>query len=868
METQKYILQKYILQKHILQKQNEINLQKYILQKQNEINLQKQKQNEINLQKYMLRKQDKSLVPMKKEVKKKLTSIDILDETQNEQDYNKNLKLITQHDDRQIKNSRNIYFIVQNMKMGSSIMRAHQIKQQLLHYMDNIKIIDLQMLTNNILLEENNIFIWLGPIFNNFIDIIKKSKQNNNQHIMDIIDKYLYNKKKKLIDSALNNNIITDLIVNNVYMKDNFNITHKFKGNISVIYHHWDPRFEYCITETTDLVFGYMGSIKSLLHTQNFLHYDTLIKHYPILFYDTEIGEDVTHLVKQNKLNFPVNHTINNLPKIVHFNCDINIRPIGTAVSKFKTTAKIATSAILGHNIITTYDEAVKDILPKDYPFILHTDDYRSVENMFNLVIKDYNGNKELWYKGLEIMKEVKRKLDIKNIINQYCDLLNIKTDLSVAMYSANIGNYRAEINKGIDNMVFDKNIDYYFFTDNKSLKSRHWNITNIKLEPRLSFMDANRHTSKHIKFNVPKILHKYDIIIWRDSKNLFELKRLNIQKKKIIKLFNNNINDLFLFKHRSRLSSKQEILKTLQLNIEDRKNGVILYNKIKNIKFTTLLPDTECMIYSKNNIGILNKVYNEIIKNKIRRDQNIIQYAFYKHNYEDNISYFKYNVLYIVDMNKIKTNGRVYKSYDIIDFIDIGGSKGGSYKLIKKKYKYESGLAIDIDIRKVNNAIENNVPAIRLDATNMNIFNDNACKLISIIHTLEHLPNKTIIKDVLKESIRIARDIIYISGPMYYQTYLSELGFQFYWSHWRGHTCLIEPHTIIDIMKDFGQTNYKLNFKEKHKVENSSNTCIHSINGLIDRHHYDKTIDPPKKNNVPFKKDLYKEFELIFTLQ
>ena len=541
--------------------------------------------------------------------------------------------------------SRNIYFIVQNMRMGSSIMRAHQIIKPLMTYMDNIKIIDVNQLNkSNILLTKNNIFIWLGPIFNNYITTIKESKKLNNQHIMDVIDKYLYQEKQQSIDNALQNNIITGIIVNSTYMKDFLNTKHTFNGDIDVIHHHWDPRFKNCITKTDKLVFGYMGSIKSLLHTDNFLYYNKLVNKYNILFYDTEIGKDVTYLVKQNKLNFPVNHTTNNLPIIVNFNCDINIRPVGTLVSKFKTTAKIATSAALGHNIITTYDEAVKDILPKEYPFILQNDDYNSVKTMFDLVINDYNGTKELWNKGLEIMKEVKKKLDINNIIKKYCDVLNIKTDLSVAMYSANIGNYRAEINKGIDNMVFDKKIDYYFFTDNKSLKSRYWNITNIKLEPRLSFMDANRHTSKHLKFNVPKILHKYDIIIWHDTKRL---DILDIKKRNLIKLFNNNINNLFLFKHRDRLSSKQEILKTLQLNMEDRKNGVILYNKIKDIKFNTLLPDTECMIYSKNNIGIFNKVYNEIIKNKIRRDQNIIQYAFYKHNYENKISYFKYNELY-----------------------------------------------------------------------------------------------------------------------------------------------------------------------------------------------------------------------------
>lgn len=209
--------------------------------------------------------------------------------------------------------------------------------------------------------------------------------------------------------------------------------------------------------------------------------------------------------------------------------------------------------------------------------------------------------------------------------------------------------------------------------------------------------------------------------------------------------------------------------------------------------------------------------------------------------------------------------NGREYECYDKIDFIDIGGSKGGSYKFIKNKFKFENGLTIDIDMKKVNESLKNNIPAIRLDATKMKLFTNNACKLISIIHTLEHLPNVEIIKKVLEESARVASDTIYIKGPMYYQDYLSEKGFQFYWSHWTGHTCLIEPETIIKIMKDLGKNTYELNFL--NIVKDSNDTCIHSINGLIDRHAYNKEIDPPKEMNVNFKKKIYKEFELIFTL-
>lgn len=215
--------------------------------------------------------------------------------------------------------------------------------------------------------------------------------------------------------------------------------------------------------------------------------------------------------------------------------------------------------------------------------------------------------------------------------------------------------------------------------------------------------------------------------------------------------------------------------------------------------------------------------------------------------------------------MNTIIVNDKTFASKNILDFIDIGASKGGSYHYIKKKFGFDSGLCIDIDINKVNLSIANKAPAICLDATNMSLFTDNSCKLISILHTLEHLPSRKLVKNILKESVRVAKDKLYIKGPMYYIDYLKPLGFQFYWSHWRGHTYLIEPGEIIEIMKNLGKTKYTLNFVKL--VNDSNDSCIHSINGLIDRHAYDKKIDPPKKLNYKFKKDIYKEFEIVFEL-
>jgi len=316
---------------------------------------------------------------------------------------------------------KEIYFIVQNLKAGSTLLRAHQIQEALLkHYNSYIQVIDINMISQ-LKEKENCIFIWIGPIGNKYINSLPQTNIN----ILDIIDKYLYN--KDIVEESLNNNIYQIIIVNNNYMKNYFKTNTNFNGEIYVIYHHWDTRLSLTITESKDkLIFGYMGSIKSLLHTDNFLHYEKLIKLYPIIFFDTELGKDVTQNVFNNNINYPIIYNCNNIPEIINFNCDINIRDPTTKVSKFKTTAKLATSAALGHNIITTMDEAIKDILPTDYPFILKNSDLNTVNNMFQIVINDYNNNKILWNKGLKILKDIKAKLALDTIINEYTKLINI----------------------------------------------------------------------------------------------------------------------------------------------------------------------------------------------------------------------------------------------------------------------------------------------------------------------------------------------------------------------------------------------------------------------------------------------------------
>ena len=217
---------------------------------------------------------------------------------------------------------------------------------------------------------------------------------------------------------------------------------------------------------------------------------------------------------------------------------------------------------------------------------------------------------------------------------------------MRIAIYSANIGNYRNEIRR-LEKINKKNEYDYYFFTDDKNLTSTKWNIIYVDLNEELDYIDSNRHTAKFIKFGIPNVLHEYDILIWIDTKCLNELPKL--KKYNIEKMINNknNINKhIYLWKHPVRKTSQEELEYTLKHNVEKYDNGTKFLEEIKDINFKTHLCDSMCMIFKTSEIKTLNRIYDNLMKYKLKRDQNIMQYTFYKENKEDNINYFKFNDL------------------------------------------------------------------------------------------------------------------------------------------------------------------------------------------------------------------------------
>jgi len=218
---------------------------------------------------------------------------------------------------------------------------------------------------------------------------------------------------------------------------------------------------------------------------------------------------------------------------------------------------------------------------------------------------------------------------------------------MKVAVYSCNFGNYRGETrcvkkrNEGkIDAPSVDqgKEFHYYYFTDDENLTLNNWTVIHQPLvEEDLEIMDANRWTNKHLKFNLPEILSSYDVVIWMDSSYFCHPERLKLyfNLSKIKNLFSKGI-DVLMVKHQIRKTVKQELEFTISRHVENREAGGEFLEEIKDIEYLTALPQANLFI--RRTDEETNKLFEHVYflhKNKkLKRDQNLFNYAVHKTNY------------------------------------------------------------------------------------------------------------------------------------------------------------------------------------------------------------------------------------------
>lgn len=192
-----------------------------------------------------------------------------------------------------------------------------------------------------------------------------------------------------------------------------------------------------------------------------------------------------------------------------------------------------------------------------------------------------------------------------------------------ICVYTCMTGNYdnvKEIINK-------EEGVDYFFFTNNKSIKSDTWKVIYIEDKELNDF-----YLSRKIKMLGTDLTNKYDIAIWQDA---------SVQFKKSIKEFVNkykNKEDNFVaFKHGERSSVKDEANACYRFFKDSREN----LHKLLNFYEKENYPDNnglmEATVFIKNpKDQIVQETMNmwfDMLLKFGKRDQLLFPYCAYKTN-------------------------------------------------------------------------------------------------------------------------------------------------------------------------------------------------------------------------------------------
>jgi hypothetical protein len=183
-----------------------------------------------------------------------------------------------------------------------------------------------------------------------------------------------------------------------------------------------------------------------------------------------------------------------------------------------------------------------------------------------------------------------------------------------IIVYSVNTGGY--DELRSPD--VYDPNIRYILFTDNKYFKSDVWEVNHI------DFVDSNldnRRKARYIKINPHLVLPNHDISIWVD--HCYKPRFNNSEEfLKEIGFFNNNI---MSYKHdvRQCIYSESEEVKQQRLDYDDIVNSQMSKYRIEGFPRNYGLFDSGFTIRKYNKVvNEFNDIWWSEVKNFSARDQ------------------------------------------------------------------------------------------------------------------------------------------------------------------------------------------------------------------------------------------------------
>jgi hypothetical protein len=200
-------------------------------------------------------------------------------------------------------------------------------------------------------------------------------------------------------------------------------------------------------------------------------------------------------------------------------------------------------------------------------------------------------------------------------------------------------------------------------------------------------------------------------------------------------------------------------------------------------------------------------------------------------------------------------------------DFLDFGCSAGGSIKMAMKMFDARRGLGIDINDKKVEQAI-----AAGCEAIVYNIHDLPRRPLVRfcvMAHFLEHVPNRGDVVAFLRTACDISQEFVFIKQPYFdADGYLFQKGLKLFWSDWRGHPntmSTLDFYTILVQLKNAGHIgNFSIHLKGP--ILSSADNAIHPVASPRDQHQYNFALHPAKPMHLKFDFPVFAEVMVLIS--
>lgn len=178
-------------------------------------------------------------------------------------------------------------------------------------------------------------------------------------------------------------------------------------------------------------------------------------------------------------------------------------------------------------------------------------------------------------------------------------------------------------------------------------------------------------------------------------------------------------------------------------------------------------------------------------------------------------------------------------------NYIDFGASNGGSLKFAATAFGGR-GFGVDIDPMKIVKLRSSGLEGIVADATSLEL-DDDAVDYVTMMHFLEHLPNRRLGEAMIASAVRVARRFVFIVGPDFEDgEYLKEHGFKKYYADWRGHQWHHLAREFASICAKHQQC--RTFILQTGPFHDSYDRTIHPVESPGDQGPYDAEKHPPKR--------------------